>query len=437
MEHVEYDHIAPEDHLLGVLDVVAHRLATAESAGMLSLGLEEFLALWRTSRGLVLTRPEGAAGVQVAAAQHTPEDLAESFTYDPCLWMPSGGAYIPIDANGSGTSGFAEAPSPLAQCLAEAGMSWFAWLPLTLSERVEAVLVALGNGERPSAAEQDRACLAGALLGDLVTAALERDQLRQLVARNEHARDEFIGLASHELKSPLTVIKGYSQLLLRQARRGNAGGTVDLNGLEAISHQVSRMSTLVGELLDFSRIERGTLEIEPAPVDVVALVRQIIEQRQRALPDITFYLTASEPELIALADRIRLEQALGYLLDNAVKFGHSEGVVEVVVQRSQAMLLPPASEAATAEAPQGEVARVSIRDYGPGLPDEERKKLFTAFYRGPANSFQRQLAGLGLGLYLSHHLVVRQNGQLWADFPLSSYPPGSIFNLTLPLPSAS
>src|ERR1051326_3392106 len=87
------------------------------------------------------------------------------------------------------------------------------------------------------------------------------------------------------------------------------------------------MSTLVGELLDFSRIERGTLEVEPAPLDVVALVRQMIEQRQRSMPDVTFSLTAREPRLIALADRVRLEQAIGYLLDNAVKFGHSEGMV--------------------------------------------------------------------------------------------------------------
>jgi signal transduction histidine kinase len=440
VEQVEQYQAAPVEDMLGALAALARQLATVEYASMLPVALQEFLALWRARRGLVLTRPGGAAA-QVAAAQELPEEMAEWLTHEPRFWGgPSiEGACVTLTRSASAAGEQASA-EPFARRLAAAGVTWYTWQRLTLPERGEAVLVALGEGNPPPAAECGRLWLAAGMLADLVAAALERAHLRQVLASRERARDEFIGLASHELKSPLTVIKGYSQLLLRQARRGDSAGSVDLSGLEAISQQVSRMSTLVGELLDFSRIERGTLEIEPLPMDVVALVRRVVEQRQRALPDVSFSLTAREPQLIALADRVRLEQVLGYLLDNAVKFGQ-EGVVEVAVQRVMASLLPSSITSATpadgGTIAQEEVALISVRDYGPGLPDEERDKLFTAFYRGPANSFQRQLAGLGLGLYLSHYLVARQNGHLWADFPLGGFPKGSTFYLTLPLPAAS
>lgn len=453
MEYVEY---FPEDHpsnipnqkaqienLLGSLDALAHELAGAESATILPLALRGFLTLCHASGGLALSRLEGAAAGRVVVVQDVPEDLAALFAQEPRFWeMASEGvAFVSVAEKGRRALGRPEGQEALNRRLAAAGVYWYAWLPLALSGRVAAVLVALGSGALPAASERNSIHLAGALLADLAAGALERARLRQLVASEEHARDEFIGLASHELKSPLTVIKGYSQLLLRQARRTDHSGTIDLNGLEAISQQVSRMSTLVGELLDFSRIARGTLEITLAPVDVVALVRQVVEQRQRALPQITFALTARESELIALADRVRLEQVLGYLLDNAVKFGPEEGVVEITVQRASAALLwQPLASAKTEDtraADQPDVALIAVRDYGPGLPNEEHVKLFTAFYRGPEHSFQRQLAGLGLGLYLSRYLIDRQNGRLWAEFPLSADEMGGIFYLALPLVPAS
>lgn len=428
--------------LLGALDVAARKLASAENAGILPLALQEFLALCGARRGLVLTRSEEVAGCQVAVRQQIPEDVAEEFTRERRFWaLPAGGAaFAPSEMGASGPPGDQHTPGALEARLAAVGIPWYAWLPLALPEGVEAVLIALGEGNLPAAGERARLLLAGAVLGDLAAAALQRARLRHLLVRSERVRDEFIGLASHELKSPLTVIKGYSQLLLRQARRSELARTLDLGGLEAISQQVNRMSSLVGELLEFSRIQRGTLEVEPAPVDVVALVRQALAQHQRALPDVIFYLTAREPELIALADRALLTEVLGYLLENAIKFGQEEGVVEVIVQRVLASSLPPsfAMEPATngQAAAQGEVALISVRDYGPGLPSEERDRLFTAFYRGPEHSPQRRLAGLGLGLYVSHALISRQNGHLWAEFPGNDHAAGSIFYLSLPLAPA-
>lgn len=441
VEQVEYDQQVREDEVLGALEVAASRLEAAGSASILPLTLQEFLVFCRVRRGLALTRSGAAALCEVAAACYVPEPLAELCTRERCLWVASSGAgmFVAPGRRGYGPAGKPEASDAFVRTLADAGITWYALLPLALPEG-EAMLVALGAGDLPLAVEQQRALRAGAVLGTLATGALERSGLRQAVARQEHTLDEFIGLASHELKSPLTVIKGYSQLLLRQARRSAPGGAVDVGGLEAISQQVSRMSTLVGELLDFSRIERGTLVIEPMPVDVVAMVSRLVEQRQRALPHMHFSLTARESVLLALADRLRLEQVLGYLLDNAIKFGRDEGMVEVGVQRARAALLPPAlvlGADGAATIPQEEMALISIRDHGPGLPAEEQAKLFTAFYRGPENSFQRQYAGLGLGLYLSRYLVARQHGCLWAEFPMNGHPAGGIFSLALPLAATS
>ncbi len=440
MEQIAYDQEVRGDDLLGALDGAARRLAAAESASILSLALQEFLVFCRVERGLALTRLWGAAFCEVAATCQLPGALAESFTREPCVWEASSGAgsFVLPGQRGYCSSGGQEASDLFVRHLADAGVEWYALLPLALPEG-EALLVALGEGALPPAVERRRALRAGAVLGNLVSGALERARLCQVLARQEHALDEFIGLASHELKSPLTVIKGYSQLLLRQARRSVPGGVVDLGGLEVISQQVSRMSTLVGELLDFSRIERGTLVIEPTPVDVIAMVSQMVEQRRRALPNMLFFLAAREPALLALADRLRLEQVLGYLLDNAIKFGRDEAMVEVGVQRAWAALLPSSlvvEADGAARTPQEEVALISIRDYGPGLPAEEQARLFTPFYRGPENSFQRQYAGLGLGLYLSRYLVARQHGYLWAEFPTNGQPAGGIFSLALPLAAA-
>ncbi len=364
------------------------------------------------------------------------------FTRAPCVWEQRSGAglFVPLDKSGCGLASDQGASNPLAQRLAAEGVTWYALLPLALPQAEEGALVALGAGHLPPLAERSRVLWAGALLGDLVTFTLEHARLVQLLASQDHEQQEFIHLASHELKSPLTVIKGYSQLLLRQTRRAGPDASVNVSGLETISQQVNRMSTLVGELLDFSRIERGTLVIESQPVDVVALVSQMVEQRQHALPEMRFTLAAREPQLVALADRLRLEQVVGYLLDNAIKFGQDAGLVEITVQRAPSALLP-SSQTCVADggqtARQGEVALISVRDYGPGLPPEEQARLFTPFYRGPEYSFQRQFAGLGLGLYLSHYLVERQNGLLWAEFPFDNQTAGGIFSLALPLAPAS
>ena len=413
------------ESLLNGLTAAGHVLESADRMTILPVALHEFLRLVGGERGVALTCSDAPAPYRVVVWRNISEELADLFVQHPSVLETPPGVLVlipPIQAAPEDTATTFPG-GHFEQRLARAGTRWYSVLPLLVQGRVGAVLVALGQHELAPAVEQQLISGALVLLGELASAALERSQLRHWRAQEEHARTEFIGLASHELKSPLAVIKGYSQLLLRQAQREGDEKRIDVSGLEAINQQVNRMSYLVGQLLDVSRIERGVLDIQPQPVELVGLVQRVLEHRQRALVETSPHLIARVPVLMVLADPLRVEQVLGYLLDNAVRFGQEGKPVEVVVERATA------SQGASS----GDMALVSVHDYGLGLPIEEQDRLFTAFYRGPENSLHRQRAGLGLGLYLSHYLITRQNGQLWAEFSVGALPGGSIFHLSLPL----
>ncbi len=428
---------ANPEALLLLLATTARQLASIEPAQILPPALHTFLAITGGEGGLALTPPDGAGPHQVAIRQQVSEQLATLFAHHTrLLETPPEDLLVVSTRRTRGHTGQPRPDQPgkdhrFEERLARAGVTWYLLLPLLAQRRVTAILVAVGQHEPPSALTQPAYTSAVTVLGKLASAALEQAQFRRALEHEVHARNEFIGLASHELKSPLTIIKGYAQLLLRQARRAGGNSTIDASGLEAINHQINRMSNLIGELLDASRIERGLLEIQPQPVDLVALVQHVVEQRQRTATETSLILTTKVPALMAQADPARIEQVLGYLLDNAIKFGQESGPVEVTVERGPARRRPAEQHARQAQA--SDIALISIRDYGLGLPAEEHSKLFTPFYRGPEHSTHRRLAGLGLGLYLSHYLVTRQNGLLWAEFPDAAHFGGSIFYLSLPI----
>ncbi len=417
---------------------LGQRLREAGENEALELALSSFLELCETQHGLILRASDETYDLQAVAWRNASRPLGEILAAHQPLGdrLPAGQAlgFERLSPRGRRK---AKQPTPLEEALAAARIEWYAWLPLLAGGKVRAVLVALGAGERVRALEQPVAQAALSLLAELTGAALQRVQLQSRLLSEARARDEFIGLASHELKSPLTIIKGYSQLLLRKARHENAEQPLDLGGLEAINQQVGRMSNLVNELLDVSRIDRGMLEVVVHPVELVGLVQQVLGARQRARSAEVLRLVQSPAALMVQADPARVEQVLGVLLDNALKFGGGQRPVEVSIEVVSAEQVPPAPRVPGVEAlpvpRQGQVARIAVCDYGLGLPVEERRYLFTPFYRGPENSMHRQLAGLGLGLYLSAYLVARQQGSIWADFSEEQGMGSSIFYLALPL----
>ena len=224
----------------------------------------------------------------------------------------------------------------------------------------------------------------------------------------DRQKDEFLSLASHELKTPLTSIKGYTQVLLNRAEH-NGTPQREQRALQTIGKQVDRMTRLVGELLDMSRIDSNQLRMELAPVDLAALAERVIEQVQLAATRHDIVLTEPGP-VILMGDADRLEQVLTNLLENAVKYSPDGGRIDVVVERH------------------ADEAHLVIRDSGIGIPRAQLPHLFTRFYR--AQNVGSTISGLGLGLYISHEIVRRHAGTLSVT---SREGHGSAFRVALPV----
>ena len=227
------------------------------------------------------------------------------------------------------------------------------------------------------------------------------------------ARDAFISLAAHELRSPLTSIKGYAQLLMRQSKKHTLPESM-LHSVESIEQQCVRMAEMVGELLDASRIQRGVLEVQISPVDLVPLARRVVERRGALFPQHAITLDVGEESIVALADAQRVEQVLRDLIDNGVRHMPRGGTVNLVLSQHDGKVY------------------LTVQDEGIGIPEEERKRIFDYLYRSSLSE-SKNLSGLGLGLYISRHLVERLGGALWLEKSSTAEPAGSEFCFTLPL----
>lgn len=225
----------------------------------------------------------------------------------------------------------------------------------------------------------------------------------------ESLRDEFFSIAAHELKAPLTTIKGYAQVM-----RGWSAEDLEQRGgraLEILNRQADRLSRLVQELLEISRLQLGRLELKPATVDLEALVREIVEEAQETCRHHRIELERSTP-IETVADRDRIEQVLSNLLSNAINFSPCGQEITVALERRD-----------------GE-ALVSVRDRGIGIPPEARDRVFERFFRAHRRGEHAAPSGLGMGLHISRELVRRHGGDI--DFE-SREGEGSTFYFTLPI----
>jgi signal transduction histidine kinase len=223
-------------------------------------------------------------------------------------------------------------------------------------------------------------------------------------------RDEFLSIAAHELKTPITSLSGQAQLLLRRLRRkGSLEPERLAPALETIRGQADRLARLIGRLLDISRLEAGKLALERHPTDLTGLVEQVVAGA-RAWSERHPITVAAPPYLEALVDPLRLEQVLTNLLDNAVKFSPDGGPVEVVLGRMGS-----------------DTVELAVRDRGLGIPAEKRGQLFERFYQVHANGHR---GGLGLGLYISRQIVELHGGGIRAEFPPDG---GTRFVVRLPV----
>jgi PAS domain S-box-containing protein len=243
---------------------------------------------------------------------------------------------------------------------------------------------------------------AGNILG---AAKIARDITDRLEL--ERRKDEFIGMASHELKTPITSLKGFTQLLSRMVAQQAIQEAVPL--LTRMDAQVDRLTKLIDELLDVSKIQAGRVDYEEEPVDFAALLRETVELLQVSSPTHTLLIEGAHHAWV-LGDKDHLRQMLTNLITNAVKYSPQATKVDLSLRVSHTTVT------------------LRVRDYGVGIPKAYQKHIFGRFYRVPGR--QQAFSGLGLGLYITHEIVKRHGGEITLE---SEEGKGSTFIVSLPL----
>ena len=225
-------------------------------------------------------------------------------------------------------------------------------------------------------------------------------QLEQLKSH----KDDFIGMASHELKTPLTSIKANLQLL--QSRMADSSNS---NFINKAVQQVGKLSTLISDLLDVSKMEAGKLQLNHTTFNINSLILECIESMEQGTSHSLIYNECKE-EVMILGDRLRIEQVIINILSNAVKYSPLADKIIIECYNKDGSIV------------------VCIKDFGIGIAQSQWDKIFSRFYRveGPKSTF----SGLGIGLYISHDIIDRHKGKMWV---ISEEGKGSSFYFSLPL----
>jgi two-component system phosphate regulon sensor histidine kinase PhoR len=229
-------------------------------------------------------------------------------------------------------------------------------------------------------------------------------RLKQL----ERTREEFVANVSHELRTPLSLIKGYVETLLDGAKDNPEVAT---KFLQTIQRNSERLQFLIEDLLTISELESGRLKMNLQPVRLRSLVERVLEDFKTQAESRRVELTNDVPELTARGDSDRLQQVLGNLIGNAIKYGRDGGHVNV-----------------TGRLLNGNAIELRVQDDGPGIPAESLERVFERFYRVD-KARAREQGGTGLGLSIVKHIVASHGGKVWAKSDLGK---GTAFYFTLP-----
>jgi signal transduction histidine kinase len=224
-------------------------------------------------------------------------------------------------------------------------------------------------------------------------------------ARQERSRADLVSTVAHELRSPLTSVKGFTATLL--ARWGRFNDDQKRVMLETVNADADRVTRLITELLDVSRIEAGRLEMRRQVVDIVERAECLVAGRVAAGEPVGRFRIDRRGDLPEMwLDPDKIDQILGNLVENAVR--HGAGTVTIVVEPER----------------RAEGAAVTVRDEGAGIPPELASRVFRQFWRGP----DKRRGGTGLGLYIVKGLVEAHGGTITVD----SAGGGAAFRFTLP-----
>ena len=246
--------------------------------------------------------------------------------------------------------------------------------------------------------EQSRA------LNEMQTKLLEEIEFRK---EAERKKDEFISIASHELKTPMTSIKGYIQLLERSLDKEDLETT--RVRLHKVQNQVEKLNLLVADLLDISKIESGKLKFNKKYFSFDKILDHIIEVMQQANPEVKFIKKGGIDTEI-FGDEMRIEQVIINFITNAIKYA------------------PDSDEVHFTSELRGDEIYFSVKDFGIGMAKEHQQQIFDKFYRVEETSERFQ--GLGIGLYICQEIIERHEGKIGVN---SEPDEGSEFYFTIPL----
>jgi PAS domain S-box-containing protein len=228
----------------------------------------------------------------------------------------------------------------------------------------------------------------------------EELQIRALAAEeSERLKTNLLSFVSHELRTPLTAIRGFATTILEYFDRLPLNDIIDF--IRALDESAQQLERIVGDLLTLSRIESGVIRMEMERLDIVDLLRRFIEGRRVAEPELQIRLDTSEPEIVVSADATRIVQVLNNLLDNAATHGDRARPINV-----------------TATVEDG-TCRISVRDRGPGVPEEVLETIFVPYYRVSAGTATPRISsreqGSGLGLAICKGIITAHGGEIAAE----------------------
>jgi PAS domain S-box-containing protein len=382
-------------------EATAHRLRQLQQvtdAALAHLTLEDLFqvvlgrirALLTVDTATVLLRDETGTHLRVRASLGLEDEVAQGVT------IPIGQGFAGHIAAAARPHiitnlGPADVVSPL---LRARGIQSLLGVPLAAAGQVIGVL-RVGSLTSRHFTEEDTHLLQ--VVADRVALAIENarlfaaaQQARVAAEAANQAKDAFLSTAAHELKTPVTAVKGFSQLLLRQPLVHHDPHAAQL--LTVIERQSDRLVRLVEDLLTISRLALGRLALRRERVDLGALAGDVVERMHSLTTGQQLQVQVTEP-VVVLADRDRLDQVLVNLIANAIKFSPAGGVIAVQVQ------------------PQGALAVVTVCDEGVGIPAARQAQIFEQFYQAHTGT-EHDYGGMGIGLYFSRELIRGHGGAM-------------------------
>lgn len=222
----------------------------------------------------------------------------------------------------------------------------------------------------------------------------------------ENKKDEFLSIASHELKTPLTTLKGFTQIL---QQRLNKRHEENIRLTSKINNQINKLTDLMNELLDMSKIQSGKLTLKKETLNIVEIIKENISEVDPFLNNQKINFSTDADTIMIDVDKYRLTQVITNLLTNAIKFSPPETDINVKIEKDN------------------DFVTVSVQDFGPGIPEDKIEKIFDKFYQAQNSE---NIEGLGLGLYISSEIISNHGGVLNLNTVEGE---GSTFYFKLPL----